>query len=69
MSLVAKAADSLLSAIVPRATAAAWSCPAGCVRQTCSCVTNGGGSYWYDRCISSRTGALCTLCRPTVWTC
>lgn len=70
MKLIANAADRLLGAIVPRATADAWSCPPGCVRQTCNCTTIlDVGSYWYDRCVSSVTGAICMYCTKTVWTC
>jgi len=65
MSLIAKAADSLLSAVVPRATAAAWSCAAGCHRVTCYCL----GHHYYDACINNATGATCHSCRYTAYTC
>ncbi len=64
MSLVTKAADSLLSAIVPRVTAAAWSCPAGCHRVFCYCI----GGHVYDACVNNATGQQCASCRYTVYT-
>jgi hypothetical protein len=63
MSLIANAADRLLSVIVPHATADAWSCPSGCSRQTCTC----SGGHWYDSCV--KKGNLCTTCRVTTYTC
>jgi hypothetical protein len=69
MSLIANAADRLLSAIVPRTTAAAWSCPPGCVRKTCYCGAHSGGYYWFDECVSSTGGYSCKTCTATVWTC
>jgi len=63
MSLIANAADRLLSVIVPHATADAWSCPSGCSRQTCTC----SGGHWYDSCV--KNGNLCTNCRVTTYTC
>ncbi len=65
MSLVAKVADRLLSAVVPHATAAAWTCPAGCHRVTCYCLSG----HWYNACINNATGYQCTYCRWTVYTC
>lgn len=64
MSLIATAADRLLGAIVPRATAEATSCPSGCHRQTCYCA----GGHWYDRCVNS-SGGTCKGCFRTVYTC
>jgi hypothetical protein len=64
MSLIATAADRLLSAIVPRASAAAWTCPSGCNRTTCDCA----GGYWYDNCVKP-DGVECKHCTITVWTC
>jgi hypothetical protein len=71
MTLIANAADRLLAAIVPHAEAAAWSCPPGCVRQTkgCGCFTTEAGSYWYQRCVSADTGAVCVGCRQTDHVC
>lgn len=72
MSLIANAADRLLGAIVPRATADAWSCPPGCVRQNCpnACRANGGGAYWWNLCVAARDPSQhCTICRQTSWTC
>lgn len=71
MSLIAKAADGLLSAIVPRAEAAAWTCPPGCIRKTsnCGCRTTASGAYWYQKCVSTSTGAVCLGCRETDHTC
>ena len=71
MTLIANAADRLLAAIVPHAEAAAWSCPPGCIRKTagCGCWTTASGSYWYQRCVSTRTGAECVGCRQTVHVC
>lgn len=64
MSLIATAADRLLSAIVPRATAAAWSCASGCHRVTCQCA----GGKWYDSCVNTK-GYECSPCRVTTWSC
>lgn len=64
MNFIATAADRLLSAIVPRANAAALTCSAGCTRVTCTCA----GGYWYDACVKS-SGVLCETCTKTVWTC
>ena len=68
MSLMANAADRLLGAIVPRMSAAAWSCPPGCHRKTCFCSAGTSGAYWFDSCVNDN-GASCTGCRQTVWTC
>jgi hypothetical protein len=71
MSLVANAADRLLGVIVPRATAAAWSCPPGCARKTCYCGYDktAGGYYWYDECVSTTGSYSCKSCTATVWSC
>jgi hypothetical protein len=66
MSFVTKAADSLLSVIVPRATAEAWTCPNGCSRQRCTGCLN---HRIYNRCINNQGGGLCHGCRETVYTC
>jgi hypothetical protein len=66
MSFIAKAADSLLSAIVPRANAEAWTCPNGCSRQRCTGCLN---HHIYNRCINNVGGGLCAGCRETVYTC
>jgi hypothetical protein len=63
MSIVAKAADRMLTAVVPRATASAVSCTNGCWRATCYCRYG----YWYDHCISSH--GECHACFKTVWPC
>jgi len=64
MTLIATAADRLLGAIVPRASAAANNCPAGCFRQTCFCRE----PVWWDRCVSA-TGLQCTGCFSTIYQC
>jgi hypothetical protein len=72
MVLIAHAADRLLGAIVPRATAGAWSCPPGCVRKTChnGCRATANGAYWFDYCVAARDPSQsCTGCRQTAWTC
>jgi hypothetical protein len=69
VKLITMTADRLLGAIVPHATAAAWSCPSGCVRRTCYCGWNGHGYVWYNDCVSSRGGYACKVCTATVWTC
>jgi hypothetical protein len=74
MSLIANVADRLLAAVVPRGTAAAWSCPAGCGRKTCYCGYGQPsgypkGYYWFDECVSTVGGYSCQSCRITVWTC
>jgi hypothetical protein len=67
MSLVAKAADSLLSAIAPHATAEAWTCPSGCHRVRCKGCFSG---HIYDYCANNVLGRPnCTGCRYTVYTC
>jgi hypothetical protein len=66
MSLITVAADRILGAIVPRASAAANNCPGNCFRQTCYC--NKSNHYWYDRCVSS-SGPQCTGCFRTVYRC
>jgi hypothetical protein len=70
MSLIANAADRLLGAIVPRATAAAWSCASGWYRVTCGCAPGtDGGCVWFDECCQDN-GPLCDgICLSTVWTC
>jgi hypothetical protein len=70
MSLIANAADRLLGVIVPRATAAAWSCASGYYRVTCFCGPNpnGSGCVWYDQCCQDN-GPSCGLCISTVWSC
>jgi len=68
MSLVTKAADSLLSAIVPRATAEAWTCPAGCHREWCGCRAH----HVYNWCVNNIVGkppCLNGACKYTVYTC
>jgi hypothetical protein len=69
MSLVTKAADRLLSVIVPRATAEAWTCPNGCHRV--GCVPNCRNHIIYNRCINNVSGKVCSGygCRTTVYTC
>lgn len=72
MNLIANAADRLLGAIVPHATAAAFSCPRGCIRYTDGCFPDpqrGGGFYWYDCCKVITTGGPCGTCGFTVWPC
>jgi hypothetical protein len=75
MNLLENAADRLLTAIVPHAKAAAWSCPPGCFRRTCGCYADSSGAYWYDWCAEDRDGVTpCTAnhqkqCLKTVWTC
>ena len=64
MSFITTAADRLLGAIVPRANAAALTCPSGCSRVTCDCA----GGFWYDACVKS-SGVECVHCTKTVWTC
>ena len=67
MSFIAKAADSLLSAIVPHATAEAWTCPNGCHRVNCYCE----GHIRYNKCLNNVGGAVCHgyNCRTTVYSC
>lgn len=67
MSLMTKAADSLLSVIVPRATAEAWTCPNGCTRYNCYCE----GHVRYNKCLNNVSGKVCSgyNCRTTVYTC
>ena len=66
MSLIAKAADSLLSAIVPRANAAAWNCPSGCHRMFCGCI----GGHVYNYCANNVLGRPnCLSCRYTIYGC
>jgi hypothetical protein len=69
MNFIASAADRLLGVIVPRATAAAFSCPPGCERYTDGCFPHNGGYYWYDCCKVTKTGGNCNHCGYTVWTC
>lgn len=70
MSLIASTADRLLGALVPRAKAAAWSCPPGCHRKTCGCFPgNHGGFYWFDSCVSTVGGHSCKGCTQTAWQC
>jgi len=64
MSIVVNAADRLLGAIVPRATAAALTCGAGYHRVTCQCV----GGYFHDACCTAGN-KYCTTCVKTVWPC
>ncbi len=66
MKLFANAADKLLSAIVPRATAAAWTCNSGCHRVTCFCYQH----HYYDKCANNVFGKPdCKSCSYTVYTC
>ena len=65
MSLMAKAADRMLTVVVPRATASAITCRSGCHRATCYCNT--GNNRWYDRCENSN--GSCHTCFKTVWPC
>jgi hypothetical protein len=68
MSFVAKAADSLLSAIVPRVTAEAWVCPSGCHREWCGCLNH----HIYNWCVNNVAGRPPCLngeCKYTVYTC
>jgi hypothetical protein len=69
MSLIANAADRLLGAIVPQATAAAFSCPTGTERYTLGCYPNGNSWYWYDCCKVVRTGVPVGHCGFTSWQC
>ena len=72
MTFIANAADRLLGAIVPRATAAAWTCPPGCVRINCNpaCRATTSGAYWFNLCVASKDhNQICTGCRQTAWTC
>jgi hypothetical protein len=64
MSFIATAADRILGAIVPRASAAANNCPGTCFRTTCYCHNH----YWFDRCVH-RTSGQCTGCFQTVYRC
>jgi hypothetical protein len=70
MSLIASAADRLLGAIVPRATASALTCPSGFYRVTCFCkeIAPDGPKVWYDACCQDN-GPGCYACEYTVWTC
>jgi hypothetical protein len=68
MSLIASAADRMLSVIVPRASADAWSCDSGCHRVLCG---GGGGcteGHWWNACVNSKN-EICNTCRETVYTC
>jgi hypothetical protein len=67
MRFVAKMADSLLSVIVPSATAEAWTCPNGCTRYNCYCVAH----IRYNKCLNNVTGQVCSgyPCRTTVYYC
>jgi hypothetical protein len=69
MSVIANAADRLLGAIVPRATAVAFVCPPGCYRYTDACYPHLGGFYWYDCCKVTATGKDCNHCGFTAYTC
>jgi len=75
MSLIANAADKLLGAIVPRATAAAFSCPPGTERYTYGCLPdyNSSGTllgyFWYDCCKVVKTGQKIGHCGFTSWQC
>jgi hypothetical protein len=70
MGLITNAADRLLSAIVPRATAAGWTCPSGCARHTCfcECADSSPTGYYHDWCLKS-DGEICINCTVTVWEC
>jgi hypothetical protein len=70
MSIIANAADRLLSVIVPRATAAAWSCQPNSHRVTCFCSPNSHGVYyWWQKCIDNTTGQPTKACTITVHHC
>lgn len=62
MRLVTRAADRLLSVIVPRVTASAG-CPPNSWTQTCGCY---GGNLFQQKCyIDSRCKTICNHCHPT----
>jgi hypothetical protein len=70
MTIVANAADRLLAAIVPRATAAAWSCTSGCHRKSCGCLPNPQGTHYvWDKCLHNASNQLCKPCTLTVYPC
>jgi hypothetical protein len=69
MNMIANAADRLLGIVVPRARAAAWSCPPGCHRVTCSCQVTNDGAYWFDQCQDNYGENCLVTCQQTVWTC
>jgi hypothetical protein len=73
MGLIDKAADRLLGAIVPRATAVAFSCPPGTERYTYGCLEDTSpshfGWYWYDCCKVVATGQHVGFCGFTSWQC
>jgi hypothetical protein len=66
---ITAAADRLLGAFVPRATAAAFSCPSGYYRVTCFCGLAPNQDFvWYDKCCQDN-GPNCHGCAPTARSC
>lgn len=63
MGFIVSAADRLLGAIVPRATAEAVFCPSGCSKQTCFC----SGGFIFARCVKG--GTQCKACTKTSTRC